>query len=84
MFQPFITDFIKNRSFQFIFVMGLVSDIALAGTIKHIIFLFGFPYLSSVGLYCLMNRKKQLLKQESVSNTGQSRKKFADEFLRFS
>ncbi|HHS3135120.1 TPA: hypothetical protein ACTE1W_001709 [Legionella pneumophila] len=62
MFQPFITDFIKNRSFQFIFVMGLVSDIALAGTIKHIIFFFGFPYLSSVGLYCLMNRKKTTVK----------------------
>ncbi|HAT1595635.1 TPA: hypothetical protein JAN72_07110 [Legionella pneumophila] len=58
MLQPFITDFIKNRSLQFIFAMGLISDITVAGTIKHIVVLFGFPYLSSVVLYCLMNRKK--------------------------
>ncbi|HAT8179956.1 TPA: hypothetical protein JA361_10945 [Legionella pneumophila] len=62
MLQFFITDFIKNRSFQYIFVMGLISDITLAGTIKHIVFLFGFPYLSSVGLHCLMNRKKTTVK----------------------
>ncbi|HAU1152461.1 TPA: hypothetical protein JBI12_11020 [Legionella pneumophila] len=62
MLQPFITDFIKNRSLQFIFAMGLISDITLAGTIKHIVFLFGFPYLSSVGLYCLMHRKKTPVK----------------------
>ncbi|HIC7357921.1 TPA: hypothetical protein ACW6D3_001243 [Legionella pneumophila] len=62
MLQPFITDFIKNRSLQFIFAMGLISDITAAGTIKHIVVLFGFPYLSSVGLYCLMKRKKTPVK----------------------
>ncbi|HAT1822112.1 TPA: hypothetical protein JAZ42_11685 [Legionella pneumophila] len=62
MLQPFITDFIKNRSLQFIFAMGLISDITAAGTIKHIVVLFGFPYLSSVVLYCLMNRKKATVK----------------------
>ncbi|HAT2048772.1 TPA: hypothetical protein JBK40_10530 [Legionella pneumophila] len=62
MLQPFITDFIKNRSLQFIFAMGLISDITAARTIKHIVVLFGFPYLSSVVLYCLMNRKKATVK----------------------
>lgn len=76
MMQPFIPDFIKNRSLQFILIAGLIFDIVTAETIKHVIVLFGLPYLSSVALYYLMNRKKTTIKARiSEQYRPQSRRK---------
>lgn len=76
MLQPFIPDFIKNRSLQFILIAGLIFDIVTAETIKHVIVLFGLPYLSSVALYYLMNRKKTTIKARiSEQYRPQSRRK---------
>lgn len=62
MFQLFVPDFIKNKAFQIFMVLGVLSDILLSSSIKHILFLFGFPYLTTVFLYYLMNRRKPLVK----------------------
>lgn len=62
MFQLLIPDFIKNRIVQLILVLSIILDIAASGTIKHILILFGLPYLSSIVLFCLMNPRKTPIK----------------------
>ncbi|SNU99896.1 hypothetical protein [Legionella waltersii] len=62
MFQLFVPDFIKNKTIQFFLFVGILSDIYLASSLKHVLFIFGFPYLTAVLLYYLMNRKKPLVK----------------------
>ncbi|KTD46206.1 hypothetical protein [Legionella quateirensis] len=62
MIQLFIPDFIKNRIVQFSLALSIPLDIALSGTIKHLLILFGLPYLASIALYCLMNPRKAPIK----------------------
>jgi urea transporter len=62
MFQLFVPDFIKSKTFQFLMFLGVLFDIFLASSLKHVLFIFGLPYLTAVLLYYLMNRKKPLVK----------------------
>lgn len=62
MFQPLITDFIKNRNIQVIFILGILLDLLTSLSIKHVMILFGLPYGLSIILYSLAPPKKNLVK----------------------
>ncbi|KTD39482.1 hypothetical protein Lmor_0133 [Legionella moravica] len=62
MVQLFIPDFIKNRMVQLILVIISLMDIAASGTLKHMLILFGLPYLASIALFCLINPRKSPIK----------------------
>lgn len=58
MFQLFVPDFIKSRAIQLALVLSTLFDLLMSGTVKHIIILFGLPYVTSMALYCIINPKK--------------------------
>lgn len=60
MYQLFITDFARNRTIQLYFISGIGLNIGLAQSIKHIVVLFGLPYLTSIAMNCRirLTRKK--------------------------
>ncbi len=48
MYQFFFTNFIRNRAIQLSLAVGLFFDFGLLQSIKHILVLFGLPYLTSI------------------------------------
>lgn len=58
MFQLFVPDFIKSRAIQLALVLSTLFDLLMSGTVKHIIILFGLPYVTSMVLYCIISPKK--------------------------
>lgn len=58
MFQLLLTDFIRSRTIQIMFLLGVVFDFSTSNTIKHMLVLFGLPYSMSIGLFYLINKKR--------------------------
>jgi hypothetical protein len=62
MLQLITTDFIKNRTLQGLFLIGILFDLTTAKSIKHMLILFGLPYLTSIGVNYFFDVKKMKLK----------------------
>ena len=60
----FFTDFIKNRTIQLAIVLGIIFDLLITKSIRHILVLFGLPYLISIALVYLMNKNKIAIKPQ--------------------
>lgn len=58
MSQLLLTDFIRSRTIQILFLFGIIFDLSTANTIKHMLFLFGVPYTTSIALFYWMNKKR--------------------------
>jgi len=57
--QLLLTDFIKNRVIRLGFFFGVMCDLYLSQSIKHMVVIFGLPYLISIGLEYLFSADKR-------------------------
>ncbi len=62
MHQLFFTTFIRNRVIQLSLALGIFFDFSLLQSIKHILVLFGLPYLTSIIMTYHFKPEKNKLK----------------------